>query len=186
MVYKKTVWKWDGKKIWNLLANLGYLHTLRDKFENATLFLQIGLPSTCVSVDGKNEQKQTFLKMLMSQQPYDLCRNLFPVLFQCRQWNISKVIMWTENILSVFATKMLFSNLSGLDIALFIASFRTLALFEVSTFCEDVWRKIWNEESLCTCMSGCMEGCLIRNLISRQIDFKPFKCGDYKPGKALT
>ena len=61
-----------------------------------------------------HQYKTELFKTLTSQQPYDLCHSHFSVAFQCRQRNNSKTITWMENILSIFATKGPFSNLSGL------------------------------------------------------------------------
>ena len=79
--------------------------------------INLKTPAKCVDVDSKNG---TFLKTLTSQQPSDSVAVPSQPLIQNGGRNVDYVtvpvwkrLMWTKNMLSVFAAKVAFSNLSG-------------------------------------------------------------------------
>ena len=122
-------------------CNLGYIYTKPDKFENATLlyldrpsvhtkttfsvskngtfwkrspkWINLKMPAKCVSVDSES---RTFWKRWRHNSHVTLSQSLLNHRSKMagELLTVWKRLMWTENILSVFAAKVAFSNLSGL------------------------------------------------------------------------
>ena len=128
---------------------LGPVHTMPDKFENATLLLRIRLPSTLVRIKRSTKTElfenalqsgtiwkryffvlvwtenflypqlfdyaDVILSCNLSSQVINMAKNMIVWNFESKQPPKSPhALVWTQNICSVFALKVAFSNLSGM------------------------------------------------------------------------